>query len=1116
MSPTAQEPPAATHRAERLHAVLEHAGHYLPAQGPISVFVHHNTLHAFQHLPFHEAVAAASALFGTEGYLSEAQYHEHYRRGRITEAALEAALAERHRGGVELAPEPLGRAALERLALLYPLEPETEASLRWRQAEQQATRRLRGDVPEPVRTRLLERSVQGLRAWLEQVGQEWTMTDLAVALLEPSLEEATRAAAQKVRRRMAPGTALRRLGVPSHLGDSYVDCVEERLGRMAGVAVDKEAWLTAEATVVVEALAAAFGGDGSLPSLYRRLEQAPEALAVSALWATCRRPLLAAVAGEAPEERVRSHREVLLAVTGEDCSVLVHRVLIRACAAFLDEGVAPWPMPERHLGLYAAWRVLKLRGMGVLPPWLKGLREELARSESLGWTAESVVLAALDELGVPEPQWEEYLVRVLLALPGWAGMFHRLETHPEDRAPGAPPARLVDFLAVHLTLERYALKDVARRRLGYTGPLSGLLEHARRRESSQAPAPTPPPEAQSWLLFQLAQVAGLSAPEVEALPVARRQALLAQVSAFDSQARRRVWQEAYEHHYRMQVLQGLAQSRQRPAELRTVRQPRFQVLFCIDDREEAIRRHFEERSPAHETFGVAGFFGVAVDYRGLDDGGPASLCPVVVSPAHEVHERPHPEHLHRARARARLRALWARFDHWLHSGTRSLVLGWLFTHILGLLAPLALVGRVLMPRTTARLRRRLTEQVLPAPRTQLTTLRAEELASLTGKPVGFTTQEKADRVAATLQNVGLVEGFAPLVLLLGHGSVSVNNPHLSAYDCGACGGRHGGPNARLFADMANRPEVRAALRERGILIPEGTWFLGGMHNTATEEIDLYDVEHVPAALQGELEALKQELQAARALSAHERCRRFASAPEDPTPEQALHHVEERAEDLSQARPELGHVTNAACIVGRRSLSRGLFLDRRAFLVSYDPTRDATGSILERILLAVGPVGAGINLEYYFSCVDNDRYGCGTKLPHNITGLLGVMDGVESDLRTGLPRQMIEIHEPVRLLVVVEASVATLSALYERQPPLRELIGNEWIQLVSVDPETGAMARFTPRGFEPVVPPAEPLPAVGSSPEWYRGCKDFLGPALIDPARQVDNRERVGGAVHAMG
>jgi uncharacterized protein YbcC (UPF0753/DUF2309 family) len=145
-------------------------------------------------------------------------------------------------------------------------------------------------------------------------------------------------------------------------------------------------------------------------------------------------------------------------------------------------------------------------------------------------------------------------------------------------------------------------------------------------------------------------------------------------------------------------------------------------------------------------------------------------------------------------------------------------------------------------------------------------------------------------------------------------------------------------------------------------------------------------------------------------------------------DEAQHHVERRALDLSQARPELGHATNAACVVGRRELSQGLFLDRRAFLVSYDPSIDPSGVVLERILAAVGPVGAGINLEYFFSTVDGERLGSGTKLPHNVTGLFGVMNGAASDLRTGLPKQMTEIHEPVRLQLIVEATPEMLTEI----------------------------------------------------------------------------------------
>src|SRR5262249_45445030 len=147
-------------------------------------------------------------------------------------------------------------------------------------------------------------------------------------------------------------------------------------------------------------------------------------------------------------------------------------------------------------------------------------------------------------------------------------------------------------------------------------------------------------------------------------------------------------------------------------------------------------------------------------------------------------------------------------------------------------------------------------------------------------------------------------------------------------------------------------------------------------------------------------------------NAHERCRRFMSAPLTLTFEAARRHVEARAADLAQTRPELGHATNALSIVARRKWTRGLFLDRRAFLTSYDPTKAMAEAVLERTLQAFFPVCGGINLEYYFPHVDSYGYGCATKLPHNVTALLGVMDGAASDLRTGLPWQMVEIHEPV--------------------------------------------------------------------------------------------------------
>jgi uncharacterized protein YbcC (UPF0753/DUF2309 family) len=180
----------------------------------------------------------------------------------------------------------------------------------------------------------------------------------------------------------------------------------------------------------------------------------------------------------------------------------------------------------------------------------------------------------------------------------------------------------------------------------------------------------------------------------------------------------------------------------------------------------------------------------------------------------------------------------------------------------------------------------------------------------------------------------------------------------------------------------------------------------------------------------------------------------------------------------------------------RAMSRGAFFDRRAFLISYDPTQDADGRVLEGLLLANGPVGAGISLEYYFSTVDNERYGCGTKTQHNVVGLFGVMQGAASDLRTGLPRQMIEIHEAMRLLVVVEAKIDIVTAIYQRQPPLQELIGKGWIVVAAKDPDSPAIHLFDPeRGWLPWQGEAQ-LKTVEASFDWFRGKRDALPPVLL--------------------
>jgi uncharacterized protein YbcC (UPF0753/DUF2309 family) len=298
--------------------------------------------------------------------------------------------------------------------------------------------------------------------------------------------------------------------------------------------------------------------------------------------------------------------------------------------------------------------------------------------------------------------------------------------------------------------------------------------------------------------------------------------------------------------------------------------------------------------------------------------------------------------------------------------------------------------------------------------------------------------------------------------------------------------------------MANRPEVRNRLRERGIDIPDDTWFIGGYHDTCSDDLELYDIESLPAAHKADLDRITESLHRASAKNARERARRFESCPANVSPADALKHVEERSEHLAEPRPEYGHCTNAVCIIGRRSLTRGLFLDRRAFLASYDATQDPDDQSLAAVLGAVVPVCAGIGLEYYFSFVDNDRYGCGTKLPHNVTGLVGVMDGHASDLRTGLPWQMVEIHEPVRILFVIETTPERLMKVVNASAALRQLVENRWIRIATIDPGSGRVYVRLDCGFEEFEGPVERMPVAFSSAEWYDGEIQHLPIAWIEP------------------
>lgn len=693
-----------------------------------------------------------------------------------------------------------------------------------------------------------------------------------------------------------------------------------------------------------------------------------------------------------------------------DVADLIDNQVAKWCAAFF--GSAGWPMPDRDKGFYAAWRRLAPKDRSLT----RSARAFLATAAE---RPEDLLLAALETLGVHDDTRITYLQAHLTRLPGWAA-------HVQWRGDKDAGIDLVDYLAMRLAYEAALLGD-------------------RPRDCGPTPARPAPPTARARLAHLLARWNITDADDTELTAAARILALVPVMT------REMIWQCAFEGGYRDQLLTELARNRA------TATGPAHTHLIgCIDTRSEGLRRHLE-KIQGYDTYGFAGFFAVAIRYHGLLGGTPADLCPVLISPAHEITEHIGQDMCAAATRRINGAQRIAGAESAFHAAKDAAAAPYVLAEAAGWVAGPLAAAKTFVPAASARWRARLRNLIAPPVATQL---------DVEAMPL----QERVLFAEVLLTAIGLTGGFGRLIVLCAHGSTTENNPYQASLDCGACGGQAGGPNARTAAHILNQPEVRRELSGRGIELPEHTLAVAALHDTTTDRVTVLDTHLVPASHYADVFRLAADLDRSGAALAAERAATLPGRRFRTTPRSAARDAVKRSGDWAQVYPEWGLAGNAAMVIAPRSVTRGTDLHRRVFLHSYDGDVDPDGTALETILTAPLVVAHWINAQYYFSAVAPDVFGAGTKTIHNVVGSAGVLAGHAGDLRLGLPQQSISLgdrlmHEPQRLLAVIQAPRGRIDTVVARNPILQQLFGNGWISVAAREDPAEPWHRWTRAGWQ---------------------------------------------------
>jgi uncharacterized protein YbcC (UPF0753/DUF2309 family) len=509
-----------------------------------------------------------------------------------------------------------------------------------------------------------------------------------------------------------------------------------------------------------------------------------------------------------------------------------------------------------------------------------------------------------------------------------------------------------------------------------------------------------------------------------------------------------VWQAAFEESYQKHVASDLYTGPLTTQDASTGVDA--QIAFCIDVRSEMIRRHIEATDGRLSTIGFAGFFGVAMDYKKIDEKEVGHRCPVLLTPALTVKETSKDQG-HKDVSRKITRKLTLSYFKALRKAPLS---SFAYVEMLGILALKPMITRTVRSMAGQR-------KVDKVPGRFNSFKYTPDMTSCSPMSGGaLSAEDLAGRAAGILKHMGLRSGFAPLVIVAGHGSHTTNNAFGSALDCGACGGHAGDVNARVLVALLNDQKVRDGLTKHGINLPKETHFVAAVHETVTDDVYLLDEESIPAAHRKSAERVKQSLALAASRARVERQGARSQFMADPAARRAI--------NWSEVRPEWALAGNACFIVAPRVRSKGMNLASRSFLHDYEYTKDEGYGTLELIMTAPMVVTNWINLQYFASTVAPDVYGAGNKVLHNVVNECGVVEGNGGDLRVGLPLQSVHdgskfVHDPLRLSVFIEAPKDAMEAIINKHQVVRDLIDNEWLYLLQINRDDGLVYVRRPGG-----------------------------------------------------